>query len=164
MPSIIYGLFGFLFYVIMLRWGWSVLAGVGTVAIMVLPLIIRSGEEALKTVPTAYRAGSYALGAGKFYTVRKLILPLALPCILAAIILAISRIMGEAAALMLTAGTIVGMPNSLFSSSSTLAVFMYTITVEGTDINKAYATAIILIVVVLFLHITANAVSRIGKR
>jgi len=160
-PSIIYGLFGFLFYVIILRWSWSIMAGVCTVAIMVLPIIIRSSEEALKSVPMPYREGSYALGSGKFYTIAKTVLPSAIPGILASVILTIGRIVGETAALILTAGTLVGIPQNLFSSSSTLAVFMYTITVEGTDMNRAYATAVVLMVVILILNTFANF---IGKR
>ena len=163
-PSIIYGLFGFLFYVIILRWTWSILAGVCTVAIMVLPIIIRSSEEALKSVPDAYREGSYALGAGKFYTIAKTVLPSAIPGILASIILTIGRIVGETAALILTAGTLVGMPSSLFSSSATLAVFMYTITVEGTDMNRAYATAVVLMALILLLNMLANFIGKKLKR
>lgn len=157
-PSIIYGLFGFLFYVIMLGWTWSILAGVMTVAIMVLPIIIRSSEEALKSVPISYREGSFALGAGKFHTIRKVVLPSAVPGILASVILAIGRIVGETAALIMTAGTLVALPSSLFSSASTLAVFMYTITVEGTDMDAAYATAVILMAVVLLLNTVANII------
>ena len=159
-PSILYGLFGFLFYVIILRWTWSILAGVFTVAIMVLPIIIRSSEEALKSVPDSYREGSYALGAGKFYTIRKTVLPSAIPGILASIILTIGRIVGETAALILTAGTVVGMPTSLFDSSATLAVFMYTITVEGTDMDRAYATAVVLMVLILLLNTLANFIGK----
>ena len=164
-PSIIYGLFGFLFYVIMLRWTWSIMAGVFTLAIMVLPIIIRSSEEALKSVSNSYREGSFALGAGKFHTIRKVVLPSAVPGILASVILAIGRIVGETAALILTAGTVVGMPESLYDSSATLAVFMYTITVEGTDIDRAYATAVILMLVVLLLNTVANLIaSRLKPR
>jgi len=159
-PSIIYGLFGFLFYVIILRWTWSIMAGVFTVAIMVLPIIIRSSEEALKSVPNAYREGSYALGAGKFYTIWKTVLPSAVPGILASIILTIGRIVGETAALVLTAGTVAGMPSNLFDSSATLAVFMYTITVEGTDMDRAYATAVVLMALILFLNTFANFIGK----
>jgi len=159
-PSIIYGLFGFLFYVIILQWSWSLMAGVFTVAIMVLPIIIRSSEEALKSVPISYREGSYALGGGKFYTIRKVILPSAITGIMASIILSVGRIVGETAALILTAGTLVNMPTGLFSSASTLAVFMYTVTVEGADMNRAYATAVVLMGLVLMLNILANLIGR----
>lgn len=159
-PSIIYGLFGFLFYVIILGWTWSLLAGIFTVAIMVLPIIIRSSEEALKSVPISYREGSFALGAGKFQTIHKVILPSAITGILASIILSIGRMVGETAALLLTAGTLATMPINLFSSGATLAVFMYTITVEGTDMDRAYATAVVLMSLVLGLNTLANAIAR----
>lgn len=155
-PSIVYGLFGFLFYVIILGWSWSVIAGVFTISIMVLPIIIRSGEEALKSVPVSYREGSFALGAGKFHTIRKVVLPSAITGILAAVILSIGRMVGETAALILTAGTLVNLPGSLFSSAATLSVFMYTITVEGTDMNRAYATAVVLMTLVFGLNMLAN--------
>ena len=159
-PSIIYGLFGFLFYVIVLRWTWSIQAGIFTVAIMILPVIIRSTEEALKSVPMSYRMGSYALGAGKFYTIRKVVLPSALNEILAAIILSIGRLVGETAALLLTAGTLLDMPTNLRSSAATLSVFMYLITVELGDMNRAYATAVVLMLLVLSLNLVANFITK----
>ncbi|MDR0271993.1 MAG: phosphate ABC transporter permease PstA [Clostridiales bacterium] len=163
-PSIIYGLFGFLFYVMTLRWTLSILAGICTVAIMMLPIIIRSSEEALKAVPISYREGSFALGAGKFFTIMRTVLPSAIPGILASIILTIGRIVGETAALIYTAGTLVAMPTSLFSSSSTLAVFMYTSTVEGTNMNRAYATAVVLLALILFLNSLANYIAKKLKK
>jgi len=163
-PSIIYGLFGFLFYVIVLGWTWSLQAGIFTVAIMILPIIIRSTEEALKAVPMSLRMGSYALGAGKFYTIRKVVLPTAINGILASIILSIGRLVGETAALMLTAGTLLNMPESLRSSGATLSVFMYLITVEHGDMERAYATAIILMSLVLALNLAANFVARKLKK
>ncbi|MCL2610822.1 MAG: phosphate ABC transporter permease PstA [Defluviitaleaceae bacterium] len=163
-PSIIYGLFGFLFYVLILQWSWSILSGVFTVAIMILPIIIRSTEEALKSVPVSYRMGSFALGAGKFYTIRKVILPSAINGILASIILSIGRLVGETAALLLTAGTIASMPSSLFSSAATLSVFMYTITVESADMDRAYATAIVLMLLVLSLNLIANFIAKKLKK
>lgn len=163
-PSIVYGLFGFIFYVVILEWSWSILSGVFTLSVMVLPTIIRSSEEALKTVPNAYREGSYALGAGKFETIRKVILPSAITGILASIILSVGRIVGETAALTLTAGTLIGIPRSLYDSASTLSVFMFTITTEGADMDKAYATAIILILTVLVLNIFANYIASKLKR
>ena len=163
-PSIIYGLFGFLFYVIILGWAWSLQAGIFTVAIMVLPIIIRSSEEALKSVPVTYREGSYALGAGKFHTIRKVVLPNAITGILASIILSIGRIVGETAALLLTAGTLAQMPQSLRSSGATLSVFMYTLTVEGIDLGRAYATAVVLLLLVLSLNMAANVIARKMKK
>lgn len=158
-PSIVYGLFGFIFYVVILGWSWSIISGVFTLSIMVLPTIIRSSEEALKTVPKAYREGSYALGAGKFETIIKVILPSAITGILASIILSVGRIVGETAALTLTAGTLVAMPTSLFNSASTLSVFMFTITTENADMEKAYATSIVLILTVFALNMCANYVA-----
>ncbi|MCL1996409.1 MAG: phosphate ABC transporter permease PstA [Defluviitaleaceae bacterium] len=163
-PSIIYGLFGFLFYVIVLGWTWSIQAGIFTVSIMVLPIIIRSSEEALKAVPMSFRMGSYALGAGKFYTIRKVVLPAAMNGIIASIILSIGRLIGETAALLLTAGTLMDMPINLRSSAATLSVFMYTITVEQGDMERAYATAIILMSLVLGLNLMANFIARKIKK
>ena len=163
-PSIIYGLFGFLFYVIVLGWTWSIQAGIFTVAIMVLPIIIRSCEEALKAVPMSFRMGSYALGAGKFYTIRKVVLPAAMNGIIASIILSIGRLIGETAALLLTAGTLMDMPINLRSSAATLSVFMYTITVEQGDMERAFATAIILMSLVLTLNFIANFIARKIKK
>jgi len=163
-PSIIYGLFGFLFYVIVLGWTWSLQAGIFTVAIMILPIIIRSTEDALKSIPMSYRMGSYALGVGKFYTIRKVVLPAAINGILASIILSIGRLVGETAALLLTAGTLLDMPNSLRSSGATLSVFMYLITVEHGDMERAYATAIILMSLVLCLNLIANYLAKKLKK
>lgn len=163
-PSIIYGLFGFLFYVSVLGWGWSIRAGVLTVAIMVLPIIIRSTEEALKSVPNTYREASFGLGAGKFYTIYKVILPSAITGILASIILSVGRIVGETAALLFTAGTLYAMPTSLSGSAATISVFMYTMTVEGSSMEKAYAAAVVLMVIVLALNLLANFIGRKLKR
>ncbi len=163
-PSIIYGLFGFLFFLLTLRWSWSVLAGVCTLSIMILPTIIRSCEEALKTVPDSFREGSYALGAGKLRTILKIVLPSSLTGILASIIISIGRIVGETAAVVLTAGTVAKIPKSLFDSASTLSVFMYTLTSEGSDFNKAYATAIVLMIIVLSLNLLANYLTKLFRR
>ena len=163
-PSIVYGLFGFLFYVIVLGWTWSLQAGIFTVAIMILPIIIRSTEDALRAVPMSYRMGSYALGAGKFYTIRKVVLPAAINGILASIILSIGRLVGETAALLLTAGTLLDMPSTLRSSGATLSVFMYLITVEQGDMERAYATAIILMTLVLSLNLLANFLAKKLKK
>jgi phosphate transport system permease protein len=155
-PSIIFGLFGMLFFVITLKWQWSIMAGALTLSIMVLPTIIRSTEEALKAVPDSYREGSFGLGAGKLRTVFRIILPSALPGILAAVILSIGRIVGETAAVLLTAGTVAQVPASLMGSGRTLSVHMYLLAKEGIDFSKAYATAFVLIVIVLCINLLAN--------
>lgn len=155
-PSIIFGLFGMLFFVVALKWSWSILAGAITLSIMVLPTIIRSTEEALKAVPDAYREGSFGLGAGKLRTVFRIILPSAASGILAAVILSIGRIVGETAAVLLTAGTVAQIPGTLMQSGRTLAVHMYLLAKEGIDFSKAYATAFVLIVIVLLINFLAN--------
>ena len=124
-PSIVYGLFGMLFFVNTLDWGFSILAGAFTLSIMILPLIMRTTEEALKSVPDSYREGSFGLGAGKLRTVFRIVLPSAVPGILAGVILAIGRIVGETAALIYTAGSVAQIPKSVMGSGRTLAVHMY---------------------------------------
>ncbi len=151
-PSIIYGLFGLLFFVTTLKWGFSILAGAFTLSIMTLPLIMRTSEEALRSVPDSYREGSYALGAGKMRTVFKVVLPAAVPGILAGIILAIGRIVGETAALIYTAGTVADIPDNLFSSGRTLSVHMYALSSEGLYMKQTYATAVILIILVIIIN------------
>lgn len=151
-PSIIYGLFGLLFFVTYLRWGFSIIAGTLTLSIMILPLIIRSTEEALKSVPLSLREASFALGAGKLRTIFKIVLPSAIPGIFAGIILAIGRIVGETAALVYTTGTAAEIPKNLFSSSRTLAIHMYALSSEGLYVNQAYATAVILLITVLLIN------------
>ncbi|SHK11980.1 phosphate ABC transporter membrane protein 2, PhoT family (TC 3.A.1.7.1) [Hathewaya proteolytica DSM 3090] len=163
-PSIVYGLFGFLLFVTALRWRYSILAGTFTLAIMILPLIMRTTEEALKSVPDSYREGSFGLGAGKLRTVFKIVLPSAVPGILAGVILSIGRIVGETAALMYTAGTIAEIPKSVMDSGRTLAVHMYAMSSEGLHMDKAYATAVVLLVIVLMVNlISAYVAKRIGK-
>lgn len=151
-PSIIYGLFGLLFFVTYLRWGFSIIAGTLTLSIMILPLIIRSTEEALKSVPFSLREASFALGAGKLRTIFKIVLPSAIPGIFTGIILAIGRIVGETAALVYTTGTAAEIPKNLFSSSRTLAIHMYALSSEGLYVNQAYATAVILLITVLLIN------------
>lgn len=151
-PSIIYGLFGMLFFVIALKMGYSILAGALTLAIMILPLIMRTTEEALLAVPISYREGSYGLGAGKMRTVFRIVLPSAMPGILAGIILGIGRIVGETAALIYTAGSVASIPKTLSSSGRTLAVHMYALSTEGIYVKEAYATAVVLIVVVVIIN------------
>lgn len=154
-PSIVYGLFGLLFFVTTLGWGLSLLAGAFTLAIMILPLIMRTSEEALKAVPDYYREGSFALGAGKLRTVFNIVLPSAIPGILAGIILGIGRIVGETAALIYTAGSVAEIPSGgdfLFDSTRTLSVHMYALTSEGLYVNQAYATAVVLFLIVVIIN------------
>jgi phosphate transport system permease protein len=160
-PSIVYGLFGMLFFVTFLGWGFSLIAGAFTLAIMILPLIMRSSEEALKAVPDAYREGAFGLGAGKLRTVFRIVLPAAMPGIAAGIILAIGRIVGESAALIYTAGTVAQIPLDPMQSARTMSVHMFALSGEGLHINEGYATAVILLIVVVLINIAA---SRIAKR
>lgn len=159
-PSIVYGLFGMLFFVVYLKMGYSLLAGACTAAIMVLPLIMRTTEEALKAIPDSYREGSYGLGAGKLRTVFAVILPSAVPGILAGIILSIGRIVGETAALIYTSGTVAALPENVFSSGRTLAVHMYVLASEGLYIPQAYATAVILVVIVIAVNAFSGHLAR----
>ena len=148
-PSIVYGLFGMLFFVTTLKWGYSLLAGAFTLSIMILPLIMRTTEEALKAVPDSYREGSFGLGAGKLRTVFRIVLPSAVPGILAGVILAVGRIVGETAALIYTAGTVADIPDGVMGSGRTLAVHMYSMSREGLHMDQAYATAVVLLVLVI---------------
>lgn len=154
-PSIVYGLFGNLFFVFALKWDYSVMAGACTLAIMVLPLIIRATEEALKSVDDSYREGSFGLGAGKLRTIFVIILPSAMSGILSGVILAIGRVVGETAALVFTSGTVAKVAG-LFSSQSTLAVHMYTLSSEGIYMDQAAATAVVLMIAVLLLNALAT--------
>lgn len=154
-PSIVYGLFGFIVFVITLGWSYTLIAGVITLAIMILPLIIRTTEEALMAVPDSFREGSFGLGAGKLRTVFHIVLPSAVPGIAAGIILAIGRIVGESAALIFTAGTNPVVAKGLFTSASTLSVHLYALLTEGLYTEQAYAVAAVL----LFLVIGINALS-----
>ena len=158
-PSIVYGLFGMLFFVTQLKWRLSMLAGAFTLAIMILPVIMSTTEEALMAVPDSYREGSFGLGAGKFRTVFKIILPSAMPGILSGVILAIGRIVGETAALMYTAGTVPAV-QGLLSSGRTLAVHMYVLSSEGLYMGPAYATAVILLVVVLLMNLGSSLIAK----
>ena len=159
-PSIVYGLFGYLMFVVALEWSYSLLAGTLTLAIMILPLIMRTTEEALKAVPDSYREGSFGLGAGKLRTVFKIVLPSAVPGILSGIILGIGRIVGETAALIYTAGTVTGVASSLFSSGRTLSVHMYALLSEGLYTNQAYATAVVLLIVVIIINAVSSLIAR----
>ncbi len=159
-PSIVYGLFGFLFFVISLGWDYSLLSGVLTLAIMILPLIMRTTEEALISVSDSYREGSFGLGAGKLRTVFKVVLPTAIRGILSGVILAIGRMVGETAALIYTAGTMARIPDNLFSSTRTLSVHMYALLNEGLYQEQAYATAVVLLVFVLGMNALSGYVAK----
>ena len=159
-PSIVYGLFGMLFFVSTCHWGFSLLAGAFTLAIMILPLIMRTTEEALLSVPDSYREGSFGLGAGKLRTVFYMVLPSAVPGILAGVILAIGRIVGETAALIYTAGSVAQVPSSVLGSGRTLAVHMYLLASEGLYMDQAYATAVILLVLVVVINTVSGIVAK----
>lgn len=159
-PSIIYGLFGAVFFVTTLKFGMSIIAASLTLTIIILPVIIRTTEESLKTVPKSYREGSLALGSTKLQTLYKVILPSAMPGILSGIILSMGRIIGESAAIFLTAGTVAGMPESIFSSARTLTVHSYLVTQETGDIELAAAIGIVLIVIILILNLSATWISK----
>lgn len=158
-PSIIYGLFGMLFFVTALKWGYSMLAGAMTLAIMVLPVIMRTTEEALLCVPDSFREGSFGLGAGKLCTIFRIVLPSAIPGILSGVILAIGRIVGETAALIYTSGTVAGVAGVL-DSGRTLAIHMYSLSREGMHSNEAYATAVVLLVIVLLINGVSSLIAR----
>ena len=150
-PSIVYGLFGYLLFATTFKWGYTFLGGALTLAIMILPLILRTTEEALKAVPDSFREGSFGLGAGRLRTIFRIILPPAVPGIVSGVILGIGRVVGETAALMYTAGTIAKVPG-LMSSGRTLAVHMYALLSEGLYMKQAYATAVVLLIVVLLIN------------
>lgn len=159
-PSIIYGLFGMLFFVITLNLGYSLLAGALTLGIVLLPVIIRQTEESLKTVPISYREASLGLGVTKIHTIWKVIIPSAIPGIVVAIILSIGRIIGESAALLLTAGTVARIPNSIFMGASTLTVKAYNVAKEEGNIEMACAIGTVIIVIILILNTLSKFISR----
>ena len=159
-PSIVYGLFGMLFFVTTCKMGLSLLAGALTLSIMVLPVIMRTTEEALLAVPDSFREGSFGLGAGKLRTVFRIVLPPAIPGISSGIILAMGRIVGETAALIYTAGTVAEMPKNIFSSTRTLAVHMYSLSSEGLYMDQAYATAVVLLVIVMLINLGSTFVAK----
>lgn len=158
-PSIVYGLFGYLFLVIRLK-DYSIFAGSVTVAIMILPLIMRTSEEALMAVPDMYREGSFGLGAGKLRTVFTVVLPSAVPGILSGVVLGIGRIVGETAALMYSAGTVAKVPSSIFRSGRTLSVHMWCLYSEGLHTDASYATALVLLVLVVGLNALSEAIAK----
>ena len=168
-PSIVYGLFGYLMYGVAFGWGYSMLSGAFTLAIMILPSIMRTTEEALKAVPDSYREGSFGLGAGRLRTVFVVILPSAMPGILAGVILGIGRITGETAALIYTAGTVAGIPTTqignfpildVLASGRTLAIHMYALLNEGLYMEQAYATAVVLLVMVLLINGLSSLIAK----
>ena len=163
-PSIVYGLFGLLFFVTWMGWGFSLIAGVFTLSIMILPLIMRTAEESLKSVPDTLREASYGLGAGRLRTVFRIVLPSAVPGILAGVILGIGRIVGETAALIYTAGTVTQIPSNIFASGRTLSVHLYALSSEGFHTGQAYATAVVLLVLVVGINaLSAAAAKRITR-
>ena len=159
-PSIIYGLFGALFFVRYMGFGLSLLSGALTLSIMILPLIMRTTEEALRSVPDSYREGSFGLGAGKLRTVFRIVLPSAVPGILSGVILGIGRIVGESAALIFTAGTVAEPVSGVFDSARTLSVHMYAISGEGLYIDQTYATAVVLLVVVILINALSGGIAK----
>lgn len=159
-PSIIYGLFGSMCFVTALHLGLSLLSGSLTLTLMVLPLILRTTEEALLSVPDSYREGSFGLGAGKLRTVVRIVLPPAMPGILSGVVLAIGRIVGETAALLFTSGTVANLPKGLLSSGRTLSLHMYVLSGEGLHIGEAYATAVVLLLLVMGMNGLSALISR----
>jgi phosphate transport system permease protein len=165
-PSIIFGLFGFIFFVVMLKMGWCLLSGALTLAIMVLPTIIRTSEEAIRSVPNAYREVSFSLGATRWETVLKVVLPNALPGIVTGVILGIGRSIGETAAVIFTAGSSLRMPMTVFDSVRTMSVHFYILAREGISNENAYATAAVLIISVVLVNLLAYSMMHrfIAKR
>lgn len=163
-PSIVYGLFGSIFFVNVCKLGLSLLSGGLTMAIMILPLVMRTTEEALKSVPDSFREGSFGLGAGRLRTIFRIVLPSAVPGILSGIILSIGRVVGETAALIFTAGTVAKLPKNIFSSTRTLSVHMYTLANEGLHMEEAYATAVVLLLIVILINwISGLLAKKLGK-
>lgn len=156
-PSIIFGLFGFIFFVTRLGLSWSLLSGALTLALMVLPTLIRTTEEAIRAVPVAYREVSFGLGASRWQMVRTVVLPNALPGMITGVILSFGRAVGETAAVIFTAGTALNLPTSVFSPTRTMAVHFYILAVEGISLPKAYATGAVLIITILIINVLANA-------
>ena len=170
-PSIIYGLFGLLFFTTMLGWGLSLISGACTLAIMVLPVVMRTTEEALLAVPESYKQGGFALGAGHVRTLFRCVLPSALPGIVGGVLLALGRCVGEVAALLFTAGTVAQIPDfggqgifAIFDSCRTLAVHMYVLASEGLHMDETYATAVVLLILIVILNMGANFAAKRLKR
>jgi len=164
-PSIVYGLFGMLFFVTALKLGFSMLSGALTISIMILPVILRTSEEALMSVPDSFREGSFGLGAGRLRTVFRVVLPDAIPGILAGVILGVGRTVGETAALLYTAGTSSDTVSGIMDSARTLSVHMYALSQEGLYINQTYATAVVLLVIVVGINaLSATVAKRVTRR
>lgn len=163
-PSIVYGLFGYLFFVVALGWQFSLLAGCCTLSIMILPLVMRTTEEALIAVPDAYREASFGLGAGRLRTVFRAVLPSAAPGIASGVVLSTGRIVGETAALLYTAGTVAQIPRTLMGSGRTLAVHLYSLWNEGLRVEQAYATALVLLALALCLNLVSAGIGKLGVR
>lgn len=170
-PSIIYGLFGLLFFTTMLGWGLSLISGACTLAIMVLPVVMRTTEEALLAVPESYKQGGFALGAGHVRTIFRCVLPSALPGIVGGVLLALGRCVGEVAALLFTAGTVAQIPDfggqgifAIFDSCRTLAVHMHVLASEGLHMDETYATAVVLLILIVILNMGANFAAKRLKR
>ncbi len=163
-PSILYGLFGMIFFVIALKLNFSIVSGAITLSMMVLPTIIRTTEEALKSVPNSYREGSLALGASKLKTILSIILPSAMPGIITAVILSIGRVVGETAAVYLTAGMVPRVAGSIMESGRTLSVHLYILAKEGISFQQADATAFVLILIVSIINFIANKIASRLKR
>lgn len=170
-PSIIYGLFGLLFFTTMLGWGLSLISGACTLAIMVLPVVMRTTEEALLAVPESYKQGGFALGAGHVRTIFRCVLPSALPGIVGGVLLALGRCVGEVAALLFTAGTVAQIPDfggqgifAIFDSCRTLAVHMCVLASEGLHMDETYATAVVLLILIVILNMGANFAAKRLKR
>jgi phosphate transport system permease protein len=155
-PSIVYGLFGFIFFVVTLGMGWSILSGALTLSIMILPTIIRTSEEAILSVPKTFREVSYSLGGTKWQTIRRAVVPSAVRGITNGIILAVGRCVAETAALMLTAGSVLSMPESVMDSTRTMAIHFYLLAMEGISIENAFGTAALLIILIFFINVVAN--------
>ena len=155
-PSIIFGLFGFVFFVIFLNLGWSILSGGMTLAIMILPTITRTAQEAILNVPHEYRENSLALGASKWQTISKITIPSASPGIITGIILSIGRVVGETAAIILTAGSSLGMPVSLSDPVRTMAVHLYILALEGISLERAFGTAFVIVILIIIINYMAH--------
>ena len=164
-PSIIFGLFGFILFVTALGFGWSLLSGGLTLAFMLLPTIIRTSEEAIKAVPGAFREVSFSLGSTRWQAVTRVVLPAALPGIVTGVILSIGRSIGETAAVIFTAGSALRLPTSVFSSSRTMSVHFYILAREGISLPNAYGTAAVLVLAILVINVVTYAMmNRFIKR
>jgi len=155
-PSIVYGLFGFVFFVIYLDLGWSILSGGLTLAIMILPTLIRTSEEAIRTVPNSYREVSYSLGGTKWQTIVRVVVPSAIRGIANGVILSVGRCVAETAAVVLTVGSALRMPVSIFSPTRTMAVHFYILAREGISMENAYGTAALLIILIFLINVVTN--------